>query len=66
MSKHPESANFRLAVNSLKEQGKMSNDTYIAMCKALKVLDHGFAVKNSKEIARAVEKLSKLLYEATR
>lgn len=59
-------ASFKLAINSLKEQGVMDNDTYVALCKELKALDHGIAVRDTKQIAKAVEKLSKLLWEITR
>ena len=53
-------------INSLKERGVMSNDTYVALCKELKALDHGIAVRDSKQIDKAIEKLGRLLWEATR
>lgn len=58
--------NLKEVIKSLKERGVMSNDTYAALCKELKALDHGLAVRDSKQIDRAVEKLSSLLWKATR
>jgi hypothetical protein len=66
MKRNTPSASFKLAINKLKEQGVMDNDTYIALCKELKALDHGIAVRDTKQIAKAVEKLSKTLWETTR
>jgi hypothetical protein len=57
---------FKEVIKSLKERGVMSDDVYVALCKELKVLEHGLAVRDSKQIAKAIEKLSRLLWEATR
>lgn len=57
---------FKEVIKSLKERGVMDNDTYAALCRELKELDHGLAVRDSKQIDKAVEKLSSLLWKATR
>ena len=66
MRKHSHTYKFKEVIKSLKEQGTMDNGTYIVLCKELKVLDHGIVVRDHKQVAKAVEKISKVLWEVTR
>jgi len=66
MRKHSRIYQFKEAFRRLKEQGAMSDDAYAALCKELKRLDHGFAIRDQKLVVDAVAKISNILWEITR